>query len=191
MRPPRDGGRSGEPSEGPRGDTGQTGGRQGDDTPGSRVGDTAGHVGPDTDRAVSTSLGYVLTLTITALLISGLLLSTGTLIENRRQQVVREGLAVAGQALAADLMTADRLARADAERVLVESDLQAAIADSDYTVIVDPAPDGHSTVRLRSNETATEVTVSFVNRTPVEATTVRGGDLVITLDDGTLEVTRP
>lgn len=65
---------------------------------------------PDDDRAVSTTLGYTLTLSITAVLIAGLLTAGGALIEDQRRAVVSDELTVAGQQLASGFEDANRLA---------------------------------------------------------------------------------
>ncbi|MFC7028484.1 hypothetical protein ACFQH8_15745 [Halomicroarcula sp. GCM10025710] len=61
------------------------------------------------DRAVSTALGYVLTLSIASLLVTGLIIAGSGFVEDRREQVVREELTVIGQQIGADLARADRL----------------------------------------------------------------------------------
>jgi hypothetical protein len=63
-------------------------------------------------RGVSTALGYTLTLSITAVLIAGLLTAGGTLVENQQRAVVTDELTVTGQQLASGIEDADRLAGA-------------------------------------------------------------------------------
>ena len=48
------------------------------------------------DRAVSTTLGYVLSLAIASILISGLMLATAGFVEGQREQVIRSELEVVG-----------------------------------------------------------------------------------------------
>ncbi|KPN31415.1 hypothetical protein SY89_02161 [Halolamina pelagica] len=74
------------------------------------------------DRAVSTTLAYTLTLSITAVLVSGLLIAGGGLIEDQREAITRDELTVSGQQLAGGLEDADRLAGA-AENGIVEVDI--------------------------------------------------------------------
>jgi len=140
---------------------------------------------PD-DRAVSTAAGYVLSLGITAILVTGLLTAGGGVVEERRDVTTHDSLEVVGQRLAADLMTADRLAStSDTTAVSVSVDLPERTAGSGYTVSVDSAG---SRLRLESTASNTAVTVAFTTSTPVADTSVQGGDVRIVLDGGQLEV---
>ncbi|WP_338741750.1 DUF7266 family protein [Haloplanus salilacus] len=138
------------------------------------------------DRAVSTALGYVLTLGIATILISGLLIAAGTAVEDRRDVTTRSSLDVAGERLASNLMSADRLAETSGARaVSVAVDLPSRIAGNGYLVTVDPA---NSTLVLVSDGPDVTVHVRFTTTTPVAAATVRGGDLRVVLSAGRLEV---
>lgn len=141
---------------------------------------------PRSDRAVSTALGYVLTLGIATILISGLLIAAGTTVEDRRDGTTRSSLDVAGERLASHLMAADRLAETSGSReVSVAAPLPSRIAGSGYAVTVDPA---NSTLVLESDAPDVTVRVDFTTSTPVDAATVRGGNLRIVLSGGSLEV---
>lgn len=139
------------------------------------------------DRAVSTAVGYVLTLGITTVLVSGLLLAAGGVVEDRREATTRNTLEVVGQRLAASLMSADRLATTDGTRtVAVTVDLPERIAGSGYSVRVDGSS---STLVLDADRTDATRRVSFVASTPVASTKVSGGRLRIVLSPaGQLEV---
>jgi len=63
-------------------------------------------------RGVSTALGYVLNLGVAAILVTTLMLSAGTLVDDQRRVAVETELEVVGERVAADLASADRLARA-------------------------------------------------------------------------------
>jgi hypothetical protein len=141
---------------------------------------------PRSDRAVSTALGYVLTLGIATILISGLLIAAGAAVEDQRDATTRGSLQVAGERLASNLMSADRLAETSGSReVSVAAALPARIAGTGYQVTVDPAA---STLVLESDDPVVTVRVSFTTTTPVDAVAVRGGDLRIVLSGGSLEV---
>jgi hypothetical protein len=134
---------------------------------------------PTRDRAVSTAVGYVLTLGITTVLVSGLLLAAGGAVDDRREETTRNTLEVVGQRLAANLMSADRLAATDGARtVSVTVDLPERIAGSEYSVRVNGSS---STLVLDADRTDATRRVSFVASTPVASTTVRGGRLRIVL----------
>jgi hypothetical protein len=138
------------------------------------------------DRAVSTALGYVLTLGITTILISGLLIAAGGAVEDRRDVTTRTSLEVAGERLAANLMSADRLAETSGARaVSVAADIPARVAGTGYEVSTDP---GNSTLVLAADGPDVTVRVRYETTTPVAAVSVRGGDLRVVLSGGRLEV---
>lgn len=62
------------------------------------------------NRGVSTTLGYTLTLSITAVILAGLLTAGGGLIEDQRRAVATDQLTVTGQQLASGFEDVDRLA---------------------------------------------------------------------------------
>jgi hypothetical protein len=132
-----------------------------------------------TDRAVSTAVGYVLTLGIATVLVSGLLIATGGVVEDRREATARDGLEVVGQRLAANLMSADRLAETrNAETVELEVTLPRRLAGSGYAIRVDG---GGSALILESEGAAVRQRVPFVASTPVVTTELRGGPVRIVL----------
>ncbi|MFC5278718.1 hypothetical protein ACFPM1_08125 [Halorubrum rubrum] len=164
------------------------------------------------DRGVSTTVGYVLTLAIGAVLLSGVVIGVGGVIDAQTERAVHGDLEVTGQSLAANLEAADRLARlAEAGRTdpdvdpadgtavaTVDVDLPTRVAGVPYTVeIVDgPDPDADSAVILRTTRPDASLRVPYRSNTTVEGTTVRGGPVRIAYvadgDDpsaGTLEVT--
>lgn len=129
------------------------------------------------DRAVSTAVSYVLTLGITTLLVTGLLISAGGVVDDRRDVTSRNTLEVVGQRLAAHLMAADRLAgTAETRHVAVEVDLPRNVAGGGYEIRVNGST---STIVLESEGTDATQRVQFANATAVNDTTVRGGDVRI------------
>lgn len=129
-------------------------------------------------RGVSTTLSYVLTLSITAILISGLLIATGGVLEDRRESVTRDELRVIGQQASARLMAADRLAATEPAELVVRGDFPDRIAGSAYTIAVN-ASGPH--LRLAATDIDVSVTVPLANRTALAETRIVGGDLEITL----------
>lgn len=143
----------------------------------------------DVSRGVSTTLGYVLNLGVATLLVTMLLLSAGTLVEDQRERAVRTELQVVGERVAADLAAADRLARAsDGGTVRFAIDTPRRVAGASYEIRVNET--GNEAVVLVADRPNVEVSVSFGTQTPVEGVTERGGSLVATYDVGndTLEV---
>jgi len=92
-------------------------------------------------RAVSTTLGYVLSLAIATLLITGLIIAGGGYVDAQREQVIRDELTVVGQQLAADVERADRLVRAGEAplTVRVNKTFSDRVTGSNYRVSFDPA----------------------------------------------------
>lgn len=147
---------------------------------------------PDS-RAVSTALGYVLTLTISALILSVLMVGVGGFVEDQRERVVREELTVVGQQLAADLTAADRLVQGSEADTTVSltSRLPRQVANSGYTVELVADGTAHQ-LHLQTTDPPVSVVVGFDTTTAVATTSVSGGDVTVTYDavDDELEVSR-
>jgi hypothetical protein len=144
----------------------------------------------DVSRGVSTALGYVLNLGVATLLVTILLLSAGTLVEDQRDRAADTELEVVGERVAADLAAADRLARTnDPTTVRVGADVPVRVAGSYYTVSVNES--GNDQVVLHADQPDVEVVVPFDARTEVRASTVNGGELAVVYEPGndTLVVT--
>lgn len=135
------------------------------------------------ERAVSTLVGYAITLGITTLLITGLVVATGGYIQGQRERAAQTQLKVVGQQLAADLGTADRLARSDPDRVELDREFPDEAAGRGYTFAVDPG--GCSCIELWTQGRETEVTVQYTTETAVASTNVTGGPVVVTYDPAT------
>ncbi|MFC4356875.1 hypothetical protein ACFO0N_02805 [Halobium salinum] len=147
------------------------------------------------DRAVSTPLGYVLTLAITTVLISGLLIAMGGFVDGQRERVVRSELEVLGEQVAADVSAADRLVVAGGTDTDVRASfrLPERVGGSAYTVELtdSDAGDDAATVTLHSADPEVTVEVTFRTRTDVQVgAPVQGGNLVVEYDetDSHLEV---
>jgi len=150
-------------------------------------GDPAGSA--DRDRAAATTLSYVLTLGITALLISGLLIAAGGTVEQQREETTREALEVVGQQLTARLMAADRLVAANATDVVVRGSFPRRVAGSTYSVAVrSGSPPTPPTVVLNATTTDVSVTVTTATTTSVADASLSGGDVVIVYTGSRLEV---
>lgn len=137
-----------------------------------------------TDRAVSVTVNYVLTLTIATLLLSGLAVSAGGLIESQSERAIESELEVLGQQLAADIESVDRLATvaggANAE-VRIETRLPTRVAGTRYDITV-----VESELVLRSTDPAISVTVPLtVTNDLAEGRTIQGGNVVIGWSTGT------
>jgi len=142
-----------------------------------------------TDRGVSTALGYVLTLTITVVLISGLMVAAGGFVSDERERVTETELDVVGNRLAAGIESVDRIGAAPGEsRVEATIRLPPRVAGTTYSIEVEPGPP--TGLVLTSTDPEVTVRVPVKNETALATSRVDGGDVTITYDSSseTLEV---
>lgn len=133
------------------------------------------------DRGVSTTVGYVLTLAVTTVLVSGLLLAGGGLVEDQRERSARTELEVVGQRLAQGLETADRLNRTTGANgnVYVEVPLPERVAGSAYTISVSRMGSTAYDIECTVPDVGVSVVVRVTSRTPVATSTTAGGSTAI------------
>lgn len=142
------------------------------------------------DRGVSTTLGYSLTLAITAILITGLLMAGGALVEDQRERIADEELSVSAEQLASGLGDADRLSGTSTDGVLrITVWLPDRIAGGQYTVTLENQPtaaDQPARATIIARSQAVDVTAELSLRTsvPVANRTVVGGPLIVSHRDG-------
>lgn len=140
-------------------------------------------------RAVSSTLGYVITLGISGILIVGLLTAGGTLVTNEREVVAREQLTVAGEQLATGMADADRLAATgDGGTIRVEVWLPDGAGSAPYSVRLvsqSTAAGEPNATKIVAESPALDVSESVVVRTTFEVAdaTIDGGPVVVTFDD--------
>lgn len=138
---------------------------------------------PD-ERAVASTLSYALTLSITTILLVGVLAGAGSLVDGQQDRAIESGLVVQGERLAADLMTVDRLSRTgSAERVEVRTDLPLRVAGENYRVEITEDGEGNDVIGLHSD--AIDVTVDFTVERGIVAERLTGGAVTIEFNDGT------
>lgn len=149
------------------------------------------------ERAVSTTLAYTLTLSITAVLVSGLLIAGGGLIEDQRQAITRDELTVSGQQLAGGLEDADRLAGAAEDgTVKVGIWLPADVgAGGEYSLRLvnhptDADQPARGTVVVDAESVDVSRNVSFRTEYPVANKTLPGGPVTIVVEDDDGDGTR-
>jgi hypothetical protein len=134
---------------------------------------------------MSTALGYILTLSITTILISGLFITAGSVIDTQRQQATTQELTVHGERLAADLMTVDRLSENGAA-VELEVDLPTSVGGSTYQIEIT-----EEWIELRSTHVDDPVQISFITDHDVsiaDTDSISGGAVTIEFVDGGIEV---
>ncbi|RCU46276.1 hypothetical protein DU504_02530 [Haloplanus salinus] len=142
-------------------------------------------------RATSTALGYVLSLGIAGILVSGLIVAGGGLVEDQRDQSARIELQVIGQTVADDLASAGRLADCDSCTVRLRIDVPSRVAGDAYRIrIVEVDPPTVHRLVLTTGRSDAAANVTVRTRRPVAETTVTGGTLIVEYDpaSGALEV---
>lgn len=143
------------------------------------------------ERAVSTTFGYTLTLAIASILVTGLLITGTTFVDDRREEVVEDELTVIGHQIASDLARADRLVQAadsSGSDLTVELDQRfpERLAGSTYRIALEPSND-----RLVLRTSAVRVTVGLGQQTALGESTASGGVVRVVYVDaggGRLEV---
>ncbi|ADJ15564.1 DUF7266 family protein [Halalkalicoccus jeotgali] len=148
------------------------------------------------DRGVSVTVNYVLTLAITALLLSGLFVAAGSLMQSQSERAIQNQLDVLGERLAADLASADRLAQSaegEAASVRLTVALPRRVAGAGYAIEIAPDPESeHVELTLTTSDPAVESTTRVATAHDVTVPSrLRGGDLRIEYASGSerLEVT--
>jgi hypothetical protein len=138
------------------------------------------------DRAVSSTLGYVLTLAISAILVTGLITAGGNYVANEREQVVRDQLSVIGQQVAADVERADRLVRAapagtEPATVRINQTFGDDVTGTNYRISLDPS--GSNTVVVESFDPDISVSIRVTSRTAIAESSADGGPIQIQYTD--------
>ncbi|MFB6132411.1 MAG: hypothetical protein ABEJ44_03270 [Halanaeroarchaeum sp.] len=144
----------------------------------------------DVARGVSTVLGYSLNLVVATLVVTGVLVAAGSLVDSQREQAMRAEMTVIGERITANLETADRLARrTETGTVVVESDLPRRIAGSTYSIRIRTEAGNASTV-VTLDSSSIKVTIPINNESVVVESRHTGGTLSIReRDSGALVVT--
>lgn len=143
----------------------------------------------DVDRGVSTILGYSLNLVVATLVVTGVLVAAGSLVDSQRDQATRAEMDVVGERLTTNIETADRLTRrTDGGAVTVDVDLPERIAGSAYQIHI-RTESGNATTVVLLNSSAEPVVVPINNESAIAESRNPGGPLTIRGNEsGPLEV---
>jgi hypothetical protein len=141
------------------------------------------------DRGVSSNVSYVITLTIMTLLLTGLALSSGAIIDDERSRVMRAQLEVLGERLASDLTSADKLARRTGSDTTMRttSDLPDQVVSRSYTITIRSAGSAN-TYEIDMIAGTVEATVEVYLLTDLETGSTPGGPVEIVYTGSELEV---
>lgn len=140
------------------------------------------------ERGVSTTVSYALNLTLSALLISGLLFGAGNIVDGERRSAMEAELEVIGERMVATIQSADRLNQTSGDTVVLTLKAPERVAGEAYTVTVNTSG---STPELVLETTDPDITVRIqiaVNG-DLAPTSFDGGPIIIErLASGELEV---
>ena len=139
--------------------------------------------------------GYVLTLGISTLLVSGLIIAAGGFVDTQRELTSRSELRVIGQQVSGDIAAADRLVRSGGStRTEITRQIPERAVGSQYTVTVRTDGGGPTPAYLELETVRPEVTVEvgIANETDIAGSEVGGGEIIVRYDRsaGHLEVVR-
>lgn len=133
-------------------------------------------------RGLSTALGYVLTLSVTVTLVSGLLIAGGNFVESQREQVIRTELDIVGEQVATHVNAADRLNQSGMGEttIRIEQRFPNTVVGSDYQIYLEA---DEPQLRLESSRPQVEVTVPLTNTTALADSSADGGEIIVRYDD--------
>jgi hypothetical protein len=135
-------------------------------------------------RAVSTSLDYVLSLSIAAILVTGLIIGGSQFVENRQENVIRTELTVLGHQLASQIHSVDRMAEASdsagAQTVWLNRSYPSSVAGSTY--IADIRTGTTDEINLSSAQPDVSVEIRITTDTELAPTSADGGPIRVRFD---------
>ncbi|MFQ3319236.1 MAG: hypothetical protein ACI8UR_002121 [Natronomonas sp.] len=142
------------------------------------------------DRAVSPVFGYALTLSISTILVGGLLITAGGYVDSQRSTTAESELRVLGQQVSADISSADRLVRTDdVGTVSVGRSLPSQVVGSTYQIHVrDSGGPTSPYLELTAQNPDVSVVVGITSKTSVAITSAAGGDIEVVYDAAANEV---
>lgn len=135
------------------------------------------------DRAVTPALTHALTIGISAILITGLLVGAGGLLDSQRTYVVENGLENVGGAVTSELVRMDQFDTdgVDADVTFTTSH-PTTVGGKTYDVGLEPGSP-QSTLSLEAtDESELTVRYSFENETDVCESAVDGGEITVAYD---------
>lgn len=136
------------------------------------------------ERGVSISVGYVLTLAIVAILLSGLVAASGSILDQQTEATVENELEIIGQQVASELSNADRHVRAgDTTELVIRSELPRRTAGASYTLNITS-----DELLLETSDPDVTVQVPYRTETDVAEGSVSGGNIHIVYDDNADEL---
>lgn len=149
------------------------------------------------DRAVSVAITHVLTIGITAILISGLMIGAGSMLDSEKERGAKTSLETTGERLAGEIASVDRLADGS-DTVTLRVDHPRRVSGSSYSIDMNADGDCSSFLLEESDTCLTltahgedaEVHVPMTVDGDIDTdASVRGGPITIKYDGSTGEIT--
>jgi len=138
------------------------------------------------DRSVSIAVNHVLTIGITATLLTTLLLGMGGLLDSERERAATESLSTVGERLSGEISSVDRMKNETSDNVTIRSNYQRTVSGSTYTIeLLDSGCDGplvedvDECLLLSAHQENVDVYVPVKTDTPVENSSVSGGPIKV------------
>lgn len=143
------------------------------------------------DRAVSIAITHALTIAITTVLLSGLLISSGALLESQEQRVSNQQLSEIGSDVLSYLHDFDRMSSSGEDvQSTVTPNYPDRIVDSyAYTIELRETANGYAGIEIRTHRLDQSVQYEIALETDIQESTVRGGDVEINLCKDPQEIT--
>jgi len=149
------------------------------------------------DRSVSTVLNYVLVLSISTVLVGGLLIAGGTFVEDNRERVIGAELKVIGQHVAGNVEQVDRYVNASEanvgdgpEAAYINQSFQPQVTGSPYTIELkhDPPEDDPPRLVVASEDPEIEAELPVTVHTNVtDGSEARGSGAISVYYDADTE----
>ncbi|ACV48256.1 MULTISPECIES: DUF7266 family protein [Halomicrobium] len=135
------------------------------------------------NRAVTPAVTHALTIGISAIMITGLLVGAGGLLDDQRSYVVENGLENVGSAVTSELVSMDQF-----NTTGVDADLSyttthpARVGGRTYDVVLEPDSPKSTLVLEATGESQRTVVYRFENESSVCASAVDGGKINVVFD---------
>lgn len=136
-------------------------------------------------RGASIALNHALSIGITALLISGLLLGAGNLLQRQEARVMQNGLEATSASVTNEVTSIDELAASGVSgngEIRSTVDYPQQIAGKSYDIKLLVRPDGSTVVYANSSNPTLSIPVEFENETDICERGINGGPIEIVYD---------
>lgn len=135
-----------------------------------------------TDRATSTTLSYVLTLSIATILVGGLIVAGSSFVEDHREEVIRQELKVVGEHVASNIDQVDRYAQAadTLEQASLNQTFPDDVTGSTYNLELVGGTDPR--LFLNATRPSVSVDINVTTTTEIGDSNAGGGTVVVFYD---------